>query len=74
LLFVGFLAPVERLVVVTEASALYGQRGVVLAGLEAAAEVWALALAAIAWEYFRVGLPITVMTLIVGWAWLEWVK
>jgi Na+/H+ antiporter NhaD/arsenite permease-like protein len=25
------------------------------------------------WEYFRVGLPITVMTLIVGWAWLEWV-
>jgi Na+/H+ antiporter NhaD/arsenite permease-like protein len=23
------------------------------------------------WEYFRVGLPITVMTLIVGWAWLE---
>ena len=26
------------------------------------------------WDYFRVGLPITVMTLIVGWAWLEWVK
>jgi Na+/H+ antiporter NhaD/arsenite permease-like protein len=26
------------------------------------------------WEYFRVGLPITVMTLIVGWAWLEWVR
>jgi Na+/H+ antiporter NhaD/arsenite permease-like protein len=26
------------------------------------------------WEYFLVGLPITVMTLIVGWAWLEWVK
>src|SRR6202158_5276864 len=26
------------------------------------------------WQYFRVGLPITVMTLIVGWAWLEWVK
>jgi hypothetical protein len=26
------------------------------------------------WEYFRVGLAITVMTLIVGWAWLEWVK
>jgi len=26
------------------------------------------------WEYFRVGLPITVMTLIVGWGWLEWVK
>jgi len=26
------------------------------------------------WEYFRVGLPITLMTLIVGWAWLEWVQ
>jgi Na+/H+ antiporter NhaD/arsenite permease-like protein len=26
------------------------------------------------WDYFRVGLPITVMTLIVGWAWLVWVK
>jgi Na+/H+ antiporter NhaD/arsenite permease-like protein len=26
------------------------------------------------WEYFRVGLPITVMTLVVGWAWLEWVE
>lgn len=26
------------------------------------------------WEYFRVGLPITVMTLIVGWAWLQWIK
>jgi Na+/H+ antiporter NhaD/arsenite permease-like protein len=26
------------------------------------------------WDYFRVGLPITVMTLIVGWAWLEWVS
>lgn len=26
------------------------------------------------WEYFRVGLPITVMTLLVGWAWLEWIK
>ncbi len=26
------------------------------------------------WDYFRVGLPITVMTLLVGWAWLEWVK
>ena len=25
------------------------------------------------WEYFRVGLPITVMTLIVGWAWLRWI-
>ncbi|HEV2400901.1 MAG TPA: anion transporter [Candidatus Sulfotelmatobacter sp.] len=25
------------------------------------------------WEYFRVGLPITVMTLILGWAWLLWV-
>jgi Na+/H+ antiporter NhaD/arsenite permease-like protein len=26
------------------------------------------------WDYFRVGLPITVMTLLVGWAWLAWVK
>jgi Na+/H+ antiporter NhaD/arsenite permease-like protein len=26
------------------------------------------------WDYFRVGPPITVMTLLVGWAWLEWVK
>jgi len=26
------------------------------------------------WEYFRVGLPITVMTLLAGWAWLQWVK
>jgi len=26
------------------------------------------------WEYFRVGLPITVMTLIVGWGWLEWLS
>jgi Na+/H+ antiporter NhaD/arsenite permease-like protein len=26
------------------------------------------------WEYFRVGLPITVMTLVLGWAWLEWIK
>jgi Na+/H+ antiporter NhaD/arsenite permease-like protein len=26
------------------------------------------------WEYFRVGLPITIMTLIVGWAWLGWVR
>ena len=26
------------------------------------------------WEYFRAGLPITVMTLIVGWGWLEWIK
>jgi Na+/H+ antiporter NhaD/arsenite permease-like protein len=26
------------------------------------------------WDYFRVGLPITVMTLMVGWAWLGWVK
>ena len=25
------------------------------------------------WEYFRVGLPITVATLLVGWAWLTWV-
>jgi len=26
------------------------------------------------WEYFRVGLPITAITLIVGWAWLGFVK
>jgi Na+/H+ antiporter NhaD/arsenite permease-like protein len=26
------------------------------------------------WEYFRVGLPITTITLIVGWSWLEFVK
>lgn len=26
------------------------------------------------WEYFRVGLPITVITLVVGWAWLAWIK
>jgi Na+/H+ antiporter NhaD/arsenite permease-like protein len=26
------------------------------------------------WDYFRVGLPITVITLIVGWAWPVWVK
>jgi di/tricarboxylate transporter len=26
------------------------------------------------WEYFRVGLPITLMTLIVGWAWLAGLK
>jgi Na+/H+ antiporter NhaD/arsenite permease-like protein len=25
------------------------------------------------WEYFRVGLPVTVATLLVGWAWLTWV-
>jgi Na+/H+ antiporter NhaD/arsenite permease-like protein len=25
-------------------------------------------------DYFRVGLPITVATLLVGWAWLAWVK
>jgi len=25
------------------------------------------------WDYFRVGLPITVLTLIVGWAWLRWI-
>lgn len=25
------------------------------------------------WDYFRVGLPITVATLLVGWAWLAWV-
>jgi len=26
------------------------------------------------WDYFRVGLPITAATLLVGWAWLVWVK
>jgi len=25
------------------------------------------------WDYFRVGLPITVATLLVGWAWLAWI-
>jgi Na+/H+ antiporter NhaD/arsenite permease-like protein len=25
------------------------------------------------WDYFRVGLPITLATLVVGWAWLAWV-
>jgi Na+/H+ antiporter NhaD/arsenite permease-like protein len=25
-------------------------------------------------DYLRVGLPITVATLFVGWAWLTWVK
>jgi Na+/H+ antiporter NhaD/arsenite permease-like protein len=25
------------------------------------------------WEYFRVGLPVTILTLVVGWAWLHWV-
>ena len=24
------------------------------------------------WDYFRVGLPITLVTLLVGWAWLAW--
>ncbi len=24
------------------------------------------------WDYFRVGLPITVLTLLLGWAWLMW--
>jgi Na+/H+ antiporter NhaD/arsenite permease-like protein len=24
------------------------------------------------WDYFRVGLPITLMTLLLGWAWLMW--
>jgi Na+/H+ antiporter NhaD/arsenite permease-like protein len=24
------------------------------------------------WDYFRAGLPITVITLLVGWAWLAW--
>jgi Na+/H+ antiporter NhaD/arsenite permease-like protein len=26
------------------------------------------------WQYFRVGLPITVLTLLVGWAWLAFVR
>jgi len=26
------------------------------------------------WEYFRVGIPITLMTLIVGCAWLRWIR
>ena len=26
------------------------------------------------WQYFRVGLPITVLTLLVGWAWLDFVR
>jgi Na+/H+ antiporter NhaD/arsenite permease-like protein len=25
------------------------------------------------WDYFKVGLPITVATLLIGWAWLAWV-
>ena len=25
------------------------------------------------WDYFRVGLPITLATLVVGWAWLTWI-
>jgi Na+/H+ antiporter NhaD/arsenite permease-like protein len=26
------------------------------------------------WDYFRVGLPITLATLLVGWAWLAWIR
>jgi Na+/H+ antiporter NhaD/arsenite permease-like protein len=26
------------------------------------------------WDYFRVGLPITIITLAVGWAWLAFVR
>ncbi|MGD0178999.1 MAG: hypothetical protein ABSC15_04225, partial [Terriglobales bacterium] len=26
------------------------------------------------WDYFRVGLPITLATLAVGWAWLAWIQ
>ena len=26
------------------------------------------------WDYFRVGLPITVATLLVGWGWLAWIQ
>jgi Na+/H+ antiporter NhaD/arsenite permease-like protein len=25
------------------------------------------------WDYFRVGLPVTVLTLVVGWLWLSWI-
>jgi len=25
------------------------------------------------WDYFRVGFPITIMTLLVGWGWLKWI-
>jgi Na+/H+ antiporter NhaD/arsenite permease-like protein len=25
-------------------------------------------------DYFRVGFPVTVATLLVGWAWLAWIK
>jgi Na+/H+ antiporter NhaD/arsenite permease-like protein len=25
------------------------------------------------WDYFLVGLPITLTTLLVGWAWLAWI-
>ena len=26
------------------------------------------------WDYFRVGFPITVATMLVGWAWLVWIS
>jgi Na+/H+ antiporter NhaD/arsenite permease-like protein len=26
------------------------------------------------WDYFRVGLPITLATLFVGWVWLAWIR
>jgi len=26
------------------------------------------------WDYFRVGLPITLVTLLVGWGWLAWIR
>jgi Na+/H+ antiporter NhaD/arsenite permease-like protein len=26
------------------------------------------------WEYFRAGLPVTLLTLAFGWAWLAWVR
>jgi len=26
------------------------------------------------WDYFRAGAPITAATLLVGWAWLAWIR
>ncbi|HET7840543.1 MAG TPA: SLC13 family permease, partial [Terriglobia bacterium] len=26
------------------------------------------------WDYFRVGLPVTVLTLLAGWLWLSWIR
>jgi Na+/H+ antiporter NhaD/arsenite permease-like protein len=25
------------------------------------------------WDYFRVGFPVTIITLAAGWAWLSWI-